>query len=99
MLEEGLAVWFSINGPLFLDPKYKARATNYIDTNVEAKPYREALQLYNEAQSFTASQCVRDVRKLDSNLQNVSPTLLLQACPLIPASLAERLCERVRLRP
>ncbi|SNS36476.1 hypothetical protein SAMN05216374_0989 [Tardiphaga sp. OK246] len=98
LLEEGLAVWFSLHGPSYQNAGYKSIATSYIETDKEAESYREALHLYNEAQLYTSSECVKAIRSEDINLQNLTLSSLQKACPKIPSPLAERLCKRVRLR-
>jgi hypothetical protein len=86
-IEEGLAVWFSLNNSQLLDRNYKARARVSLPAL-----YKKALDLFCGLNPSDDS--IKVLRAEASNLDDVTPDLLVKLFSASPA-LAENLCERV----
>jgi hypothetical protein len=97
MLEEGLAVWFSIFGPDFPDPGYKLLAMEHLYAENGPTNYRDALDLYNELLAVNLNAIV-EFRTCYPNLASLTPKLICEVIPAIDAGLASRLCERRKMR-
>lgn len=97
MLEEGLAVWFSVHGPDFVHDTYKAEVFAHLSSDEKAKNYRDALALYNELSSIDP-EAIKNLRAREPKLHALSPNLIREVLPHVDADLAERLCERRKMR-
>ena len=96
MLEEGLAVWFAINGPNYGND-YPTAALSHLRTDPLAKNYADALALYNEVE-LLEKNCVARLRKREPSFVKMTPDLIRCALPAIDEQLANRCCERRKMR-
>jgi hypothetical protein len=96
MLEEGLAVWFAINGPNYGD-SYPTMALNHLQTEPSEKNYADALALYNEVE-LLEKNCVARLRKREPSFVQMTPDLIRSVLPAIDEPLANRCCERRKMR-
>jgi hypothetical protein len=97
MLEEGLAVWFSIYGPDFPHPKYKLTAIRHLYAPNGPANYRDALDVYNELCAVNLDAVVA-LRTYELRLSSLTPNIIQKILPRIDANLACRLCERRQMR-
>jgi hypothetical protein len=97
MLEEGLAVWFSLHGPEFSDTRYQLAAITHIYAIGGPVNYRDALDLYNELLAVDRN-AITTLRARESRLWSLTPNLIQEILPAIDANLASRLCERRQMR-
>jgi hypothetical protein len=98
MLEEGLAVWFSLHGPAFSDARYKLEAITHIYAVGGPINYRDALDLYNELLAVDQNAVVA-LRGREPRLWSLKPSLIQETLRPIDPNLATRLCERREMRP
>jgi hypothetical protein len=97
MLEEGLAVHFSIYGPDFQCPEYRSSAHNYFRTDMKAKNFREALNLFEELVEFVP-EAIKRIFSVERNLFALTPSRVMSILPELELPLAHRLCERRQMR-
>lgn len=91
MLEEGLAVWFSLNGPP-LAPAYKDLAFAHLKSAQEEKNYLDAFNVYSELKSLDGD-CVAKLRAEEPCFAKMTPSLIRYVLPSTPEDLAKRCCE------
>lgn len=96
MLEEGLAVWFSLHGPSFGDA-YSNFQMNRLRCSPSEKHYLDALNLYDELEN-AENNCVQRLRVLEPHFWKMTPALIREVLPSVSESLAERCCERRLMR-
>lgn len=96
MLEEGLAVWFAINGPNYGDD-YPKLALNHLQTQASEKNYADALALYNEVELLEKG-CIARMRKCEPSFVKMTPDLIRSVLPALDEQLANRCCERRKMR-
>jgi hypothetical protein len=96
MLEEGLAVWFAINGPNYGN-SYPSIAISHLQTEPSAKNYADAFALYNEVE-LLEKHCVARLRKREPSFVKMTPDLIRSVSPNINEKLANRCCERRKMR-
>jgi hypothetical protein len=97
MLEEGIAVHFSIYGPSYRTPEYRQAAIADIDQNPNTINYRMALRLFEELCALNPD-AVFLLRQQQANLDAVSPELIRRIIPEASQDLASKLCERRQMR-
>jgi len=97
MIEEGLAVWFSIHGPDYPDPSYRQKCIEYVRTNSDAKNYRDALAIYEEIKEIEP-EAIMKLRKKRANFFDMDAEFIRQMIPDIGADLADRAFERRTMR-
>jgi hypothetical protein len=61
MLEEGLAVHFSVYAPTFFTPTYRLDTLKHLSTSSEARNYLDALSVYNELVAIEPNAIVGSV--------------------------------------
>ncbi|MCP1550697.1 MULTISPECIES: hypothetical protein [Methylorubrum] len=96
MLEEGMAVWFSIYGPEYPLSDYAARAISHLSVEHEAANYKDAFLYHIELLSYDAD-AIRKIRAA-GRIDDVNAKGLRTVLPSIPNELAARLCERRQMR-
>jgi hypothetical protein len=96
LLEEGLAVWFAINGPIYGD-NYPALALNHLETEPKAKNYADALALYNEVE-LMEKNCIAGLRKREPRFVKMTPDFIRPVLPAVDEQLADRCFERREMR-
>ena len=96
MLEEGLAVWFAINGPNYGD-NYPDLALNHLQTEPSAKNYADALALYNDVELIERN-CIARLREREPSFVKMTPDFIRSVLPARDEQLAKRCCERRSMR-
>lgn len=97
MIEEGLAVKFSIEAPAYPREAYRDEALKSLQTTSASSNYREALSLL----TMLEKQCpnaIRQLRTVEPHIHAWSPALLTTQLG-ISSEFASKLCERVQMRP
>jgi hypothetical protein len=94
MLEEGLAVWFSIYGPEFPSADYRQLAIDDLYRIDGPVNYRDALELYKKADP----DAIVKLRTREPRLHLLNPNLIQEVLPGTDPSLASRWCERRAMR-
>jgi hypothetical protein len=97
MIEEGAAVWFSLNVPNFTSCAYKQMAKHHVETAPEAANYRDALKFYHELVAIEP-EAIKILRAIDPRLDNLTPGAIQQFIPGVSQDLAGRLCQRRQMR-
>jgi hypothetical protein len=97
MLEEGLAVWFSVFGPEFMSADYRQLAIDHVYGIDGSTNYRDALDLYKEALAVDPDVIVK-LRTREPRLRLLKPDLIQEILPAIDPCLASRFCERRQMR-
>jgi hypothetical protein len=97
MLEEGLAVHFSVYAPTFISPTYRRDALKYFITTPEARNYLDALCVYNELVAIEPNAIVV-LRQKEPKFHAMDPSFIMSMIPQVREELAERLCERRQMR-
>lgn len=82
-LEEGVAVYFSIN----------FTKSNYGEINISNPNYKKANDLVVELLSYDENIIFR-LRKLKESLSLITSEDILSICPLIPKKLTDEVCEK-----
>lgn len=91
MLEEGLAVWFSLNGPDF-DEAYRHFQLNHLKTNPASKHYWDALNVFSEMEMLEPGSIAK-LRSQERSFARMTPSFVTSVLPSIPGDLAKRCCE------
>jgi hypothetical protein len=91
MLEEGLAVHFSVYAPTFISPTYRRDALKHLITTLEA------LCVYNELVAIEPNAIVV-LRQKEPKFHAMDPSFIMSMIPQVREELAERLCERRQMR-
>jgi hypothetical protein len=97
MLEEGLAVHFSVYAPTFISPTYRRDALEYLITTPEARNYLDALCVYNELVAIEPNAIVV-LRQKEPKFHAMDPSFIMSMIPRVREELAARLCERRQMR-
>jgi hypothetical protein len=97
MLEEGLAVHFSVYAPTFISPTYRRDTLKHLITTPEAQNYLDALCLYNELVAIEPNAIVV-LRQKEPKFHAMDPPFIMSMIPQVREELAERLCERRQMR-
>jgi hypothetical protein len=97
MLEEGLAVHFSVYAPTFISPTYRRDALKYLITTPSARNYLDALCVYNELVAIEPNAIVV-LRQKEPKFHAMDPSFIMSMIPQVREELAERLCERRQMR-
>jgi hypothetical protein len=84
MIEEGLAVWFSLEGPKF-SPGYRESAIAQLESSADEGNYLEARNLYL-ALTSAEPNAIRVLRQKQPNFFEMTPSLIKQTIPRISAS-------------
>jgi hypothetical protein len=96
MIEEGLAVWFSIEAPKF-SPGYREKAISHLASSTDATNYLAARNLYL-ALTAVEPNAIRVLRKKQPNFFEMNPSFIKQTIPQISDVLADQLCEEREMR-
>jgi hypothetical protein len=97
MLEEGLAVHFSVYAPTFISQTYRRDALKHLITAPEARNYLDALNVYNELVAVEPNAIVV-LRQREPKFHAMDPSFIMSMIPRVREELAERLCERRQMR-
>lgn len=97
MLEEGLAVHFSVYAPTFISPTYRCDALKHLITTPEARNYLDALCVFNELVAIEPNAIVI-LRQKEPKFHAMDPSFIISVIPQVREELAERLCERRQMR-
>ena len=97
MIEEGLAVWFSIHGPDYPNPSYRQKCIEYFKTETEAKNYKDALAIYEKIKEIEP-EAIMKLRSKRANFFDMDAEFIRQTIPDIDAELADRAFERRPMR-
>ena len=97
LLEEGLAVHFSIYGPEYSDPHYRNDARKWIETRDDAKNFRDALHYFEELTGIEPD-AISKLRAIEKDFFSMDANLIRSVNPLVSEDLAKRLCERRQMR-
>jgi hypothetical protein len=97
MLEEGLAVHFSVYAPSFISPTYRRNVLEYLVTSPEARNYLDALCVYNELVAIEPNAIVV-LRQKEPKFHAMDPSFIMCMIPRVRQELAARLCERRQTR-
>jgi hypothetical protein len=96
LLEEGVAVWFSLQAP-GLPRHYRRKAKRHIETKPESKSYCDALGLFNSLVAIEPS-AITTLREAQPRFFEMTAGFIVDRLPSVPRELAERLCERRIMR-
>lgn len=96
MLEEGVAVRFSLDGPNYADHEYRRLAEEDIRTNPANVLYAEALDIADRVLS-TQPDAIKRLRLVEPAFWAITPELLADFG--VDKDTAKRACERVQMRP
>ena len=98
MLEEGVAVRFSLIGPAYAaDPHYRFFAEQDIRKNPKNKNYAEALNLVDRIRDGMPG-AIKRLRSIEPSFGAMTPAFLVEQLG-VDGAVARRLCERVQMRP
>ena len=97
MLEEGLAVHFSVYAPTFIPPTYRLDALKHLSTSPEGRNYLDALCVYNELVAIEPNAIVV-LRQKEPKFHAMDPSFIMCMIPRVRPELAARLCERRQMR-
>ena len=97
MLEEGIAVHFSIFVPEFCDPNYRTASLKHLVTNPNAKNYWDAFDLFNRllAKEPNAIAILRSQRP---HFFDMDSAFVMNTIAPAEKDLADKLCERRQMR-
>jgi hypothetical protein len=98
MLEEGLAVHFSVYAPTFFTPTYRLDTLKHLSTSSEARNYLDALSVHNELVAIEPNAIVV-LRQKEPKFHAMDPSFIMSMIPRVRQELAARLCERRQMRP
>lgn len=95
MLEEGAAVWFSINGPTFWSDGHKADCVARVERcdgnyGVAYRAYCELIAAYPQA--------VKTIRQSGIRMREIDPDLMARMFPNVSRETREVLCEKRQMR-
>jgi hypothetical protein len=93
MLEEGLAVHFSVYAPTFISPTYRRDALEYLITTPEARNYLDAHELV-----AIEPNAIVVLRQKEPKFHAMDPSFIMSMIPRVREELAARLCERRQMR-
>jgi hypothetical protein len=82
MLEEGLAVYFSVYAPTFISPTYRRDALKYLITTPEARNYLDALCVYNELVAIEPNAIVV-LRQKEPKFHAMDPSFIMSLIPQV----------------
>jgi len=97
MIEEGLAVWFSLDNPTF-SGNYRELAVEELRTLPINANYLEARNCFLELTAVDPN-AIRVLRKKQPNFFDMTPAFIKKMIPSVTDDLAERLCEEREMRP